>query len=183
MGRQHATGGILLNGVSQAVTPNLETALRYLRYEDRPRVLWVDAVCINQNDLAERKAQVLVMGDIYTMAQTTLSWLGEASDDSDDALELIRALGDWAQDHEGEIFDGKGDEPPDDGSIQTTTDAIEWLGFPLRDQNWPALWQLLERPYWTRMWIIQELAVRGRMSKASGTFICGKSQADRTQYD
>jgi len=176
-------GSILLHGILHPVTPNLESALRYLRYEDRPRVLWVDAVCINQNDSAERTAQVRIMGDIYTMAETTLSWLGEASDDSDVALELIRALGDWTREHQGEIFDDEGDDPPEDGSIQTTTDAIEWLGFPLRNQNWPALWRLLERPYWTRVWIIQELAVRGRLGKASGTFICGKSRVERTQYD
>lgn len=176
-------GRILLHGTEHRVTPNLESALRHLRYEDRPRLLWVDAVCINQNDFAERTAQVQMMANIYSKAKTTVSWLGEAANESDDAVELIRKLGDWAREHEGEIFEGEGEEPPSDGSIQTTADFIEWLGFPLRRQNWPALWRFLERPYWSRVWIIQELAVRGRFTKASGVFYCGTTRFERTQFD
>ncbi|KAH7131259.1 hypothetical protein EDB81DRAFT_660001 [Dactylonectria macrodidyma] len=124
-----------------------------------------------------------MMADIYLKARTTVSWLGEADDESDDAMELIRKFGDWSREHEGEIFNGEGEEPPDDGSIQTTTDFVEWLGFPIRKQNWPALWRFLERPYWTRVWIIQELAVRGPMPKASGILYCGTKQIERAQLD
>ncbi|KAH6892526.1 hypothetical protein B0T10DRAFT_537491 [Thelonectria olida] len=124
-----------------------------------------------------------MMANISSKAETTISWLGEAAEESDDAVELIRKLGDWTRDHQGEIFDGEGDEPPGDGSIQTTTDAIEWLGLPLRKQNWPAVWRFLERPYWARVWIIQELAVRGRLAKASGILYCGTKQAERAQFD
>ncbi|KAL6406781.1 Heterokaryon incompatibility protein 6, OR allele [Ilyonectria robusta] len=176
-------GRILLQGTEHRVTPNLESALRHLRYEDRPRLLWVDAVCINQNDIAERTAQVQMMANIYSKAKTTVSWLGEAANESDGAVELIRKLGDWVREHEGEILEGEGEEPPSDGSIQTAADFIEWLGFPLRSQNWPALWRFLERPYWTRVWIIQELAVRGRFTKASGIFYCGTTRFERTQFD
>ncbi|KAK3369983.1 hypothetical protein B0H63DRAFT_402292 [Podospora didyma] len=124
-----------------------------------------------------------MMGEIYTLAKTTLSWLGEAADQSDVAMALIQTLGDWTREHEGEIFDGEGEDMPDDGSVQTMTAAIEWLGFPLSAQNWPAVWRFLERPYWSRVWVIQELAVRGGIRKASGVFVCGEDEFERPQFD
>jgi hypothetical protein len=51
-----------------AVTQNLACALRYLRYQDRKRVLWIDAICVNLKDLKERGHQVKRMANIYTMA-------------------------------------------------------------------------------------------------------------------
>lgn len=57
---------------------NLACAFRHLRYMDRPRRLWVDAVCINQDDLEERSTQVLRMGPIYSRAQRVLAWIGPA---------------------------------------------------------------------------------------------------------
>lgn len=47
------------------ITQNLATALPYLRYENEIRTLWIDAICINQQDLRERSSQVRIMGDIY----------------------------------------------------------------------------------------------------------------------
>jgi hypothetical protein len=54
------------------VTQNLASALRYHRYQDRERVLWVDAICVNQKDLQERSKQVKRMANIYTMANRVL---------------------------------------------------------------------------------------------------------------
>jgi hypothetical protein len=48
------------------ITENLEAALRHLRYTDKIRVLWVDALSINQNDLKERSLQVMRMGEIFS---------------------------------------------------------------------------------------------------------------------
>jgi hypothetical protein len=50
------------------ITQNLALALRHLRDSQRPRILWIDAICINQNDLPERSAEVRRMGDIYSTA-------------------------------------------------------------------------------------------------------------------
>jgi hypothetical protein len=59
------------------VTANLETALQYLRYPDNDRVLWIDAICINQDDNVEKSKQVPLMGEIYGRAFNVLVWLGE----------------------------------------------------------------------------------------------------------
>ena len=68
---------ISLNGMEFAVTANLFIALRYLRRQDKPRTVWVDAVCINQADASERGGQVARMGDIYRQATKVVIWVGE----------------------------------------------------------------------------------------------------------
>jgi hypothetical protein len=59
-----------------ALTPNLEEALLHIRFPDRRRVIWADAICVNQSDLQERSQQVRLMGDIYRNAEKVLIWLG-----------------------------------------------------------------------------------------------------------
>lgn len=59
-----------------SITQNLDAALRNFRLEDRPRILWVDAISINQNDPIERSAQVAFMTSIYNEADRVLVWLG-----------------------------------------------------------------------------------------------------------
>ncbi|KAE9363214.1 hypothetical protein N431DRAFT_306353, partial [Stipitochalara longipes BDJ] len=61
-------------------TANLETALRHLRQKDTARILWVDALSVNQADLKEREQRVKLMTRIYTQARTVIGWTGEASE-------------------------------------------------------------------------------------------------------
>ncbi|KAF2843152.1 HET-domain-containing protein [Patellaria atrata CBS 101060] len=67
---------IICDGMSLTITPNLSTALESLRYIDRPRFIWADAICINQLDLNERGHQVRLMRKIYKRAFKTLVWVG-----------------------------------------------------------------------------------------------------------
>lgn len=59
-----------------AVTPNLEEALRYLQYDNVPRALGVDAICIDQKNPEERSKQVARKGEIYSKAIRVVAWLG-----------------------------------------------------------------------------------------------------------
>ncbi|KAK3360686.1 heterokaryon incompatibility protein-domain-containing protein [Lasiosphaeria hispida] len=79
-GSQHSNTSIELNGQPFQVTPNLHAALKRLRLFDSQRTLWVDAVCINQADNAEKAAQVAMMSDIYATTSGALLWLGEEPD-------------------------------------------------------------------------------------------------------
>ncbi|GAP87007.1 putative heterokaryon incompatibility protein [Rosellinia necatrix] len=90
---------VFCDGAPFPVTRNLETALRHLRRcgegkgeDGGDRVLWVDAICINQNDLAERAHQVGLMRQIYETASRVVIWLGEAKDDSHLVLPLCKRL-------------------------------------------------------------------------------------------
>lgn len=67
---------IRVNDGSLVIRSNLHCALRNLRHADRPRTLWVDAVCINQSDISERNAQVPMMGEVYRNAACTICFLG-----------------------------------------------------------------------------------------------------------
>jgi len=81
---------IFINQHELAITENLHAALLRLRDKNLERILWVDAVCINQADLQERAYQVRSMGKIYSKGSRVIVWLGEAADNSDQALEAIR---------------------------------------------------------------------------------------------
>lgn len=84
---------ILCEGRPFAVRENLYRALRRLRRATEPLVLWIDAICINQGDLDEKKSQIPMMSDIYYQAERVVIWLGESADGSDKAMALLNRLG------------------------------------------------------------------------------------------
>jgi hypothetical protein len=136
------------------ITENLDTALRYLRYADRPRVMWIDAICINQIDLTERSRQVSWMGQIYRKASRTVVFLGEQEKDSETALRLIADLGskivvDWTDYTLSSSEKGKS-EP----HWATFRAPLDYSPDELR-----AIYRLLHRPWFGRLWIRQEIAL------------------------
>ncbi|VUC36617.1 unnamed protein product [Clonostachys rosea] len=79
---------IEVSGRSLQITKTLHTALSRLRLSDEPRSLWIDQLCINQDDLKEKAAQVQKMRSIYSNCTRCLIWLGEV----DAALEMPDAV-------------------------------------------------------------------------------------------
>jgi hypothetical protein len=77
---------ILLNGVPVHVTANLFDALKHIRDDSVDMVLWVDAICINQNDDHEKGKQVSRMGHIYGGSSNTIVWLGASDDETYEIL-------------------------------------------------------------------------------------------------
>jgi Heterokaryon incompatibility protein (HET) len=74
---------IIIDDQKLEVTQNLYAALLRLRDREIPRIVWADAVCINQADEKEKGRQIQLMAAIYAKASRVLVWLGEAQDDSD----------------------------------------------------------------------------------------------------
>jgi hypothetical protein len=70
-------GEIICDGQKVTVGSELYDALRRLRRPDRERLIWIDALCINQQDVRERNMQVGNMREIYSKADHVLIWLGE----------------------------------------------------------------------------------------------------------
>jgi hypothetical protein len=67
---------IVVNGQQIKITRNLWLALSHLMRNSEPRVLWIDALCIDQNNDEERSQQVSLMAQIYSDANLVISWLG-----------------------------------------------------------------------------------------------------------
>lgn len=80
----HLDSGIL------AISQNLGAALRSLRLKCKARLLWVDAICINQSCDNEKNHQVRQMRDIFTNASNVLVWLGESDADMDQAMQCVQ---------------------------------------------------------------------------------------------
>jgi hypothetical protein len=115
---------ISINKQNLAVTENLHAAL--LRLQDRSfeRILWIDAICINQENLKEQSQQVQLMAKIYSKATCVLVWLGETADNSDTALERIRIAA-------------------ENGSLDSLNDKTIQQ----------AILALLQRPWFRRVWV------------------------------
>lgn len=71
---------IICDGLCIKITRSLHEALQRFRFGDRPRVLWADAICIDQDNVEERSAQVRLMSQIYRNASNVLIWLGHADE-------------------------------------------------------------------------------------------------------
>jgi hypothetical protein len=63
------------------ITRSLYTGLKCFRHHDETRIIWADAICINQSNDDEKGIQVNIMGDVYDHASRVLVWLGEASEE------------------------------------------------------------------------------------------------------
>lgn len=90
-GPEEPAQGILIHNRMQIVRPNLWQALNILQNDSKggSRYLWIDALCINQNNVLERNHQVAQMGRIYGHAEIVLAWLGPADNTSSSAMRKI----------------------------------------------------------------------------------------------
>jgi hypothetical protein len=73
------------------VTANCIAAMRRLRHKKKRRILWIDAICIDQSSMDERNQQVELMGDVYSKARRVILWLGEESTFSDFTISFLKS--------------------------------------------------------------------------------------------
>ena len=83
---------ITINDSSLFVTATLYVALEHLRHASQERKIWIDAICINQKDIAERNSQVAIMRKIYKNATRVVVWIGPATESSEQAMEFLEML-------------------------------------------------------------------------------------------
>lgn len=84
--KDHPTCSMLCSGVKIPITKNCDDALRSLTRNLKLQHIWIDAICINQNDNNEKSQQIPLMRDIYGKAKRVLIWLGVKTQRSDDAI-------------------------------------------------------------------------------------------------
>ncbi|KAF3045791.1 hypothetical protein E8E11_007207 [Didymella keratinophila] len=134
-------GARLLNGMKdkrkkKLIKPNLHEALKHLRHKTKPYPVWVDALCIDQSNDIEKTEQVCKMARIYRKAGSVCIWLGydEADSSSSTAMKFIPEV----------INPDKYEELLEDES---------------KIAHWASLFELLKWSWFSRRWIIQELAL------------------------
>ncbi|CAM1509902.1 Fc.00g002370.m01.CDS01 [Cosmosporella sp. VM-42] len=149
------------NGNTFMVTENLHHALRRLRLVSEKRLVWVDAICINQNDIIERAQQVQIMGDVYRIASRVVAYLGIGGDE-----EVLLALS-----TANVIFDKCDDYASSQGKdvVEMAVESRPFESVKPHELNevvvekhpglepWKALAALFARPWFTRVWCVQEI--------------------------
>lgn len=136
---------ISIDGVNLPIPLNLELALRRIRHDRYERRIWADAVCINMGDLVERGYQLFKIRRIFQSAKTVFVWLGEESENSPAVLPFMNR-------------------------IARTADMTDSLFGDVYDTEWQALQVLLMHSYFTRMWVVQEIAVARHIDVLHGVY-------------
>jgi hypothetical protein len=159
-----------------SVTENLYSALYHLRYTDEDRILWVDAICIDQSDLRERGHQVAQMGQIYSRADRVIIWLGPSTEDVDLLFECLKEL-EKRSTREWHILDDRWSEAW--SKLQCGFKIRYWL---CMSRQCTGLQSLLNNSWFRRVWIIQEVANAKRAIVCSGSrFVMARTFAVATQ--
>lgn len=160
---------IFLDGAKFTVTPSLHAALTALRHRKKPRIVWADAICINQDDDDDKAYQVPLMGRLYTEATRTVIWLG-ASNQNIDALVA------WLATHgpDRKLLSGL--------KLGAKTLFSEKAGREkdltmLRAAN--GFFDILTMRYWYRMWTFQEFL----LPKDDPVCYCGTHQLHMEALD
>ena len=160
---------ITLNGELINIRKNLLKFLRSLRHLNGTIRIWVDYICINQEDVNERNHQVHMMADIYKSAVTVYAWLGRATKYTNKAIDYINGL----------------PSAPLPGANSTQAHQEHWqLQDDLEDEELSAriprpepspcklarqaLQHLIKQEYWTRVWVVQEVLLARELSVVVG---------------
>jgi hypothetical protein len=83
---------ILVNGKELKITHSLYVALQRLQEQEPHRVLWIDAICIDQRNKKERGHQVSHMSKIYRSADRVICWLGPGTYKTNGLMESLKIL-------------------------------------------------------------------------------------------
>jgi hypothetical protein len=137
---------MILNNVHFTINQNLYAALQHLRSETWKQTLWIDAICINQDNVSERNHQVSLMGDIYSCAWHVVNWLGPSTPNTALGLEILAFL-----------FGDK--------DITSVPPWEKYKPSLLR----AGLKDILKRDYFERIWVVQENALASRITLQIGS--------------
>jgi hypothetical protein len=170
------TSDIIVNGNVVPVTRNLASALQQLRttilpktrlwrmWKRLPARFWADAICINQEDMRERNHQVQLMESIYSQASLVVSWLGP-----DDDGELGLAIQSFNV--IGRELEALADSPCNLEWMKKYPWMVETGEDAVTNRAWTAMKSFFDRPYWYRVWVLQEMALAQKLWIMSGMSI------------
>ena len=163
---------IKCNGEDLKITPSLHIALLQLRQGKEEHDIWIDQICINQDDVRERQQQVSLMREIYTLAERVIVWLGPADNDTPLVWSLLKELRKLRDFKAPEVYHLARSESRSlgsgifDQSNHSQTSSSANIGSkslpdlpPGAALEWKAMERFFKRPWFTRMWTFQEVVL------------------------
>ncbi|KAI0433461.1 heterokaryon incompatibility protein-domain-containing protein [Xylaria sp. FL1042] len=142
-----------------SITDNLHSALIRLRREKEARVVWADAICINQKDMNERSQQVQVMADIYRLSRITFIWLGNETHELRNSFSSIKgARSSFPLAHPTTV------NCKDKNFRETYHFDIFQVAKHFRYLfDWNPICSMLRLPWFGRKWVVQEVAMSNKV--------------------
>lgn len=166
-----------LYGKTFPITSSLNEALRHIRDPARFITIWIDQICINQNDNAEKSAQVGEMRSIYSKCEQVIVWLEPAADDSDFLMEWWQRTGQAARDlgieklftreKVGELLAMERNADPQDDMTRKYKEIVRDAHVDI-ERVAKSIVAWTSRAWFSRVWIIQEMALC-----PDTMFVCG----------
>ncbi|KAI1340885.1 heterokaryon incompatibility protein-domain-containing protein [Xylariaceae sp. FL0016] len=159
-GQASKTRPIIIDGLVVDVPRNATRVLERLQFQVGDLV-WIDAICINQQDQVEKGFQVAFMKDVYSKAVEVRIWLGNLTDPvANNALSSLQTIFDQCLEETNNLADFRRHLFGDDNSAAP---AFRYSNKPLPAScNWPAVKRLYDLPWFNRLWVIQEVALARR---------------------
>jgi len=134
------------------VTVNLADALQVIRNRKKSKLVWADAICINQEDDIEKGYQVKRMGKVYENAKAVLVWLGKDSEGiAEDCFALIQETNQYLC-----------NEYTIHGALDKVPTITRQSPIPLDKSRWKQVNQMVSMPWFSRLWVIQETGLAKR---------------------
>jgi hypothetical protein len=169
------------DGAKISITPNLASALLRLRQASNSCMLWVDAICIQQSQepsaLKEKSSQIGLMSKIFRTADQTIVDLGAHGKEDVIVIQSLRKYcviveDDWkamADKVGGNFYREPWQKPDSSGNIFASHNLPN-----LQDRFWQALWNFLTRPWFIRLWVVQEYVISQNVRILIGKDLVGK---------
>lgn len=168
------------------ITHGLYLILKQLRDRSQPRRLWIDAISINQEDSLEKSLQIPQMATIFGRATHVLVWLGPQGNLPHDVFQMLSTL--------AELWTQRKTKMVQEGELRplswTKVGMLEMLYLQPWDMDlWIAIYELVNRSYFRRTWIVQEIAVArdpkvlcGSLDMSWTDFVLATSYLSRSLY-
>jgi heterokaryon incompatibility protein (HET) len=158
---------VILNGTVSTVTANLHSALWHIRLPEKKVIIWIDAICIDQTDIAEREGQVRQMRNIFGGALEVLAWIGpEVTREESEVFRFIEIM---AEQMTPEKAKQLLNERQEHSHIMAWDSFVSMTPPGFSTSVWFSVIKLLERQWFSRVWVIQEVVMGVKIS-----VLCGK---------
>lgn len=145
--------------ISETVLEVLNQVMASHAVTGSTELLWIDQICINQDDAAEKLDQVYRMGDIYSKAEKVFVWLGPTADRSDVALENMQTT----------VLQLVGLN----SAVATREELMEGIDAAINQEGGQLYGHLFKRPWFRRLWTVQEALLARNL-----IVMCGYREVD-----